>query len=173
MEADISPDILAIVEANGGVVQRFDTRLKDVDSLYRKIQDMMAERGLDAELAAEDIHDALRYTAVLDEHGYWARGTALDHAVEEAGYRHEEHALGWRTVGYRGRNETFSKPDNKFEFEVQIHTEASLAAAEATHPLYEQMRLWSTPDEEKARLKQEQDVIFAQVPLPDDVQWLD
>jgi hypothetical protein len=56
---------------------------------------------------------------------------------------------------------------------VQIHTAASLAAAEQTHPLYQRMRLWTTPDDEKAQLKQSQAEIFADVPAPDDVQWLD
>jgi hypothetical protein len=43
------------VEANHGTLGRYEARFKDVIQLYRKIQELMAERGLDAELAAEDI----------------------------------------------------------------------------------------------------------------------
>ncbi len=173
MEPDISRDVRFVVEANHGTLGRYETRFKDVIQLYRKIQELMAERGLDAELAAEDIRDALRFTAVIGEHEYWARGTEIDQAFEEARYRQVKRTPGWNTVGYRGRNETFAKPDSEYEFEVQIHTAASLAAAEETHPMYERMRLWTTPDDEKAQLKQAQDEIFARVPPPDDVQWLD
>ncbi len=59
---------------------------------------------------------------------------------------------------------------NGQQFEVQIHTQASLDAAEECHPLYEEWRLTSTSPERKAELTALQERIFAAVPVPDDVE---
>ena len=77
-----------------------------------------------------------------------------------------------RRFGYRGRNDTFISLDG-LRFEVQIHTRASLDAAERAHALYEIQRLPTTPDDVKDRLDQEQNAIFASVPAPNDVKWVD
>jgi len=171
-ESEVSATLSAAVAATGGQLERFDSRLKDEASLYRKIQDIIADNDVDAETASTWIRDSLRYTAVVDEHGYWASGDRIGKALEDAGYQRAKITRGWNREGYRGRNDTFITPEGQ-EFELQIHTAASLNAAEVTHVLYEEERLPTTPPERKAQLSARQFAIFASVPVPDDIVWLD
>lgn len=171
-EPAISAAVRGHVEANGGELHRFETRLKSVDSLYRKIQDEMAQFGDDGEVAAAKIRDKVRYTAVLPEDGYWARGTEIADRLVAAGFTRSKQTRGWRREGYRGRNDTFKTADG-VEFEVQFHTPASLYAAEVTHPWYEEARLPTTSDQRRAELDEQQNTVFAAVPAPDDVPWVD
>lgn len=125
-----------------------------------------------ADEAALEIRDAIRYTVVLDEHAYWANGTKIVEAVQNAGYTIADASPGWKRFGYKGRNDKFVTVNGE-HFEVQIHTQASLDAAEKCHPLYEEWRLTSTSPERKAQLTALQDEIFAAVRVPDDVKLVD
>lgn len=171
-ESDISAVVARVVQDAGGVLARFGSRFKSEDSLYRKVQDIMYDDETDADDAAAEVPDALRYTAVVDESDYWATGSAIGAALERAGYLQVWRSRGWRRFGYKGRNDTFISPDG-LRFEVQIHTEASLDAAERAHALYEIQRLPTTPEDVKAELDEKQNAIFASVPAPNDVQWVD
>jgi hypothetical protein len=171
-EPAISDIVREVVEANGGRLERFGFRLKTMDSLYRKVQDVMVEDETTAADAAGEIRDSLRYTAVVDESGYWERGNQICAALAQTGYTPAKKTPGWRRFGYKGRNETFISSDG-LEFEVQIHTAASLGAAERAHTLYEEERLPTTSREAKEQLRRLQDEIFAAVPAPDDVRWVD
>ncbi|MGV0607370.1 hypothetical protein [Mycolicibacterium sp. XJ1904] len=171
-EEDISAAVNAAVEEAGGQLKRFETRFKSLDSLYRKVQDIMFDDETGAEDAVAEVRDALRYTVVVGESGYWAKGSDVGASLERAGYRRAKQSPGWPRFGYRGRNDSFISPEG-LEFEVQIHTEASLDAAERAHVLYEQQRRATTPDDVKAQLDDLQNEIFAAVPAPDDVKWVD
>nr|WP_052741235.1 hypothetical protein [Mycobacterium sp. UM_NZ2] len=171
-EPAISDAVRATVDAGGGELHRFDSRIKTAGSLYRKIQDDMVARGEPADVVASQIRDTVRYTAVLPDDGYWARGTAIGDKLAAAGFERVKRVRGWLREGYRGRNDTFRSPDG-VDFEVQFHTEASLAAAERTHALYEVIRLPTTPEARREALRAEQNAVFAAVPVPDDVPWVE
>jgi hypothetical protein len=171
-EPSISDDVKSIVDANSGQLERFATRLKTFASLYRKIQGIMVEDETDATDAASEIRDAIRYTVVLEEHGYWAAGSSISDALQQAGYSAVKKTKGWKRFGYKGRNDTFVTAGGQ-EFEVQMHTRASLNAADQCHLLYEESRLTSTSAARRAELSEEQDAIFAAVPVPDDVKLVD
>lgn len=171
-EPEVSAAVTNAVASNGGKIERFDSRFKTADSLYRKMQDLMVESDVDAAAASGWIRDSLRYTVVVDEDGYWAAGDRIGEALIQAGYDRAKVVPGWNRHGYRGRNDTFRGADG-LEFEVQIHTAASLRAAEATHGLYEEERLPTTSDDRRAQLRAQQYAIFDAVPVPDDILWID
>ncbi len=171
-EPAVSAGLARVTGDLGGELRRFDTRLKGTNSLNRKIQEQMAEFDEDATVAAGGVRDSLRYTVVLGEDHYWARGTRFGDALEAAGFQRAKSTPGWNRVGHQGRNDTFRTADG-FEFEVQFHTAASLAATEETHSLYGVMRLAATPMEEKAQLRIRQNAVFDRVPAPDDIRWID
>jgi hypothetical protein len=170
-EREISPAVVDAVHDADGHLERFDSRLKGIDSLARKLDGKLADispSDFEKIHAAENsINDAVRYTAVVPADGYWGHGDAVIKALEERGFTLEEDPGGWKVPDvYRGRNLTFQSPDG-MQFEVQIHTGDSLSAAEQTHPMYEEWRLPTTSLERKAELKALQAEIFNSVPIPD------
>jgi hypothetical protein len=73
------------------------------------------------------------------------------------------------------RNVTRNQTPDGMQFEVQIHADASLSAAEQIHRMYEEWRLSTTSPERKAELKALQAEIFNRVPIPDGtpLRWRD
>jgi hypothetical protein len=166
-EPAISSAVRARVEANGGELRRFETRLKTLESLYRKIQDDMAKYAFDPAGAADNVKDALRYTAVLPDDGYWTAGSRIVEALDAAGFKSVRTGKCWGYGVYKGRNEGFRAPDG-MEFEIKFHTKASCEAEDATYYLYEEARRTTSP-ERAAELDALQAEIYAAVPIPDDV----
>lgn len=171
-EPNISSAVRSIVEANEGELARFATRLKTLNSLDRKVQNLMALFGDDPTDIVAGIGDLLRYTALVAETGYWARGTRIINALIRAGFRPAKLSPGWKRKGYRGRNCTFISPTG-VEFEIQFHTRASMEATEQSHPYYGEARDTATPSERREELERLMDEIFDLVPEPDDVIWID
>jgi hypothetical protein len=170
-ERAISPAVLDAVGDAGGHLERFDSRLKEIDSLARKLDGELEDVGpsdFEKIHAAENgINDAVRYTAVVPEHGYWGHGDAVIKALEERGYTLTKDPGYWKVPDvYRGRNLTFQTPYG-MQFEVQIHTDDSLSAAEQTHRIYEEQRLPTTSPERRAELEALQAEVFNSVPIPD------
>jgi hypothetical protein len=178
-EREISPAVVDAVRDTGGHLERFESRLKEIDSLARKLDGKLADVGpFDFEeiRAAENgINDAVRYTAVVPENGYWGHGDAVIKALEERGFVLKEDPASWKVPDvYRGRNLTFQTPDG-MQFEVQVHTGDSLSAAEQTHRMYEERRLPTTALERRAELEALEAEIFNSVPIPDGtpLEWRD
>jgi hypothetical protein len=170
-EREISPAVVDAVHDARGHLERFDSRLKEIDSLARKLDgDLKYVGPSDFEKihAAENgIKDAVRYTAVVPENGYWGHGDAVIHALEERGFTLKDDPGCWKVPDvYRGRNLTFLTPDG-VRFEVQVHTGDSLSAAEQTHRIYEEQRLPTTAPERRAELEALQAEVFNSVPIPD------
>jgi hypothetical protein len=170
-EPQISPAVVDAVRDAGGHLERFDSRLKDIDSLARKLdgelEDVDPSDFGKIHAAENGINDAVRYTAVVPEHGYWSHGDAAIRALEERGLTLKNDPGYWKVPDvYRGRNLTFQTPDG-MQFEVQIHTGDSLWAAEETHGMYEEQRLPTTSPARKAELEAMQAEIFNSVPIPD------
>jgi hypothetical protein len=170
-EPEISPAVVDAVRDAGGHLERFESRLKDIDSLARKLdgelKDVNPSDLEEVHIAENDINDAVRYTAVVPENGYWAHGDAVIKVMEERGFTLTDDPGGWRVPNvYRGRNLTFQTPDG-VKFEVQIHTGDSLSAAEQTHLLYDEKRLPTTSLERQAELQALQAEVFNRVPVPE------
>jgi hypothetical protein len=164
VEPEVTRAVQGIVEANGGTMALVDSRLKEHESLVRKI--LLFQRGrrsIDSVL--QKIFDALRYTAVLPDEDYWLGGTRICEALAEAGCQHVKPSPGWNSTGYRGRNEGLRSPSG-CRFELQIHTPASFRATEMTHPLYEEIRRSDTPWALKSYYQQVVNYFYAQVPVP-------
>jgi len=153
------------VANHGGKLQGLDFRLKSPDSLQRKIATDAAETFLPPEQAAQNIHDALRYTTVIDGDGYQAAAQASLDALKAQGYQVERLRNTWETPGYSGVNVAMKTPDG-FNFEMQYHTSQSFATKEAVHPLYEQYRVLPVSNPTALALQQQMNALFASVTPP-------
>jgi hypothetical protein len=122
------------------------TAVKSQHSTYRKVQakiESAKARGGDPSAERVRLADAVRFTAVLDDEKYTEGVASLRASLEALGYKQIEPppdaTTGWALGAYRGLNMNF-RDESGFTFEVQAHTQQSVDAAEAIHPLYDVTR---------------------------------
>lgn len=156
----------AVTAVEGAELIRFETRLKTEQSLFRKVQKVLAANiEWTAAEAAASVDDAVRYTVVLDEDGYWQHNEVIGAQITGLGYPAVRKPAGWNFRGYRGANNTYLGPGG-LEFEVQVHTTDSLTAATVNHPKYEEERGPRTSRARRSRLRSEQQQTWNAVPVP-------
>lgn len=167
-ERDISPQVRAAAWIAGAEVIGFDNRLKSPDSLKRKVATSLKENpGQSAEAALATLGDAVRYTLQWRDDQYTDGVTTAAQVLSAWGNDSTKWSNTWgRTQGYKGLNTGWRAPRSGQLFEVQFHTPASKAAQEATHKLYEEQRLPGTSPERKKELQEQQNALFAAVPVP-------
>lgn len=173
-EPKLSATVREVGEAAGGKLERFDFRLKGEGSIARKIETAVIEAREDQgiEMSYDDasatIKDAVRYTVVAPEDSYWQTGDAVKAQLEAKGWTENgKQAGGWLEM-YRGRNLKM-KDETGYPVEVQIHTDASLLAAEKAHNIYNVARLPTTPEPVVDQLNAETRYIFDSLPVPTDL----
>ena len=171
----IEPPITSLLQgqagAHGGRMEGLDFRFKSEGSLARKITTETANTpGLPLEVSGELMNDVLRYTMILDEGSYASGAQNTLDQLRADGFEIGRINNAWaREGGYQGLNVTVETPDGH-KFELQFHTEASFNAKEhLTHGLYEEMRLLPEDSPRRAEIVQEQNRIFAEIPVPSGV----
>jgi hypothetical protein len=143
-----------------------DHRLKERYRIEEKVSAAVEERGHSVEVAFGLIKDAIRYTFCYSEQSY-RDGVLRDCArLAETGFEGFDRRNSWTNDEYKGINSRWRVPESGQLFEVQFHTEASLAAKEETHDVYKQLRTLSPDDAEVSRLRAYQREVTAKVPIP-------
>ncbi|MGK5732143.1 ATP nucleotide 3'-pyrophosphokinase [Streptomyces sp. URMC 124] len=168
-ERMVSPEMQAVARISHANLIGFDHRLKSPDSLKRKVATAMEEvPGQSVEATLARISDSVRYTLQWPD-GSYSRGVAIaSSALALWGNDSVKWSNTWaRKHGYKGINSAWRDPRSGHIFEVQFHTPSSKWAQVATHKLYEEQRLPSTSPERAQELQEQQDAIFASVPVPD------
>ncbi|WP_232676694.1 hypothetical protein [Nocardioides sp. R-C-SC26] len=155
----------------GGDLVRLDSRLKSLDSLTRKLITQIGTSGMTAADRAAEIKDALRYTMVAPNERYWQIVDQTVAVLSAAGYRPVKVPAGWRREGYRGMNLALRSPSG-VTFELQVHTAASLAVAEASHLIYEEARADGIAPARRAELERKIIEMYLAVAMPDPPRWL-
>ncbi|MEU5434872.1 ATP nucleotide 3'-pyrophosphokinase [Streptomyces sp. NPDC020719] len=168
-EPSISRDVRAAADLSHAELVGFDYRLKSPDSLKRKVAtDLKEHPGRNADDTLARLSDAVRYTLQWPDDRYVTGVTIASNVLSNWGNDTTKWSNTWgREKGYKGLNSGWRAPGSLQLFEVQFHTPASKSAQEETHKLYEEQRLPSTSPERKKELQDQQDAIFAAVPVPD------
>jgi hypothetical protein len=117
------------------------------------------------ELASE-IHDAIRYTFVLEAESYVATYWEVQGRIEDQGYDLEVRRNMWAGLEYKGINSRWRDPGSGLPFEIQFHTKASWEAKQHTHAAYEKIEDTRTPADERERLREFQKQVSARVQEP-------
>lgn len=167
-ERSISPQVRAVARISHAELIGFDQRLKSPDSLKRKVATWMHESpGQSVDTSLGMINDAVRYTLQWPA-GKYSQGVHTAAGLLSAwGNDSTRWANTWnRTTGYKAINSAWRAPRSGQLFEVQFHTPQSKAAQLQTHKLYEEQRLPGTPPARVRELQQQQNAIFAAVPVP-------
>ena len=177
-EPAITPTMDAAARDNGGELVGLDHRLKEEESLTRKIADNATEsidatanpeRAVRAE--AEDLNDTLRYTVQADTQSYMATYNGTRESLEAQRYELVKEKNTWAEPGsgdagpYRAINTVWNSPEGQ-PFEVQFHTPESSAAKSDNHPLYEEYRDPATTPERAAELRAAMIERSDQIPVP-------
>jgi hypothetical protein len=153
------------VETTGGELVGIDHRVKTVESLARKLADLVRQDpDIGVEEAGSDAYDVLRYTVVADTERYMGVHDAVLGRLRAEGIEVVLATNRWAGPGYRGINIRLRDRDRRFE--VQFHTRQSFEAARATRGHYEELRLNETPQERKDELQNTIDDVFSPVAVP-------
>jgi hypothetical protein len=141
-----------------------ENRLKERYRIEEKVTEVIEERGHSVAEAFALVKDAIRYTFCYSEDHY-AEGVRADcERLENAGFERADRRNSWEHDEYKGINSRWRVP-GRGQFEVQFHTETSLAAKEETHDAYKQLRTLPE-DAEVSRLHAYQREVTAKVPIP-------
>ncbi|MFF9480915.1 ATP nucleotide 3'-pyrophosphokinase [Streptomyces sp. NPDC014733] len=167
-ERSISPQIRAAARLSHAELVGFDQRLKSPDSLKRKVATWMGEeRGRTVGQSLARINDAVRFTLQWPGKRYTAGVTAAATLLSSWGNDSAKWSNTWqRRTGYKAVNSGWRAPRSGQLFEVQFHTPESKAAQLETHKLYEEQRLPGTSPARARELQEQQNALFAAVPVP-------
>jgi hypothetical protein len=166
-ESAITPKLERIVASTSGAeLAGREFARKSEESLARKVATAML-RGKTAREALDAIKDSVRYTIKSSDEDY---GRVTQDAVDKLkgeGFTPLEVKNSWGdATGYRGINSFWRDEATGKVIEVQFHTDSSLMAKELTHPIYDLERLPSLGDDAAGRLRELQNRVFDEVPVP-------
>lgn len=167
----ITPILLYLAEDLDAEMAGLDFRFKSRESMIRKIESKMLERGIEH---PEDvsIRDALRYTMTLDDEPAGSHDESIAKTLtlfENVGHTALTVKNYWpRGDDYSGVNTTLQAP-NGLHWELQFHTPASFDLKMSSHVNYEQVRQASTPLPVKQALFDEEASKWNLVDMPVDI----
>ncbi|MEV6602995.1 hypothetical protein [Kutzneria sp. NPDC051319] len=145
-------------------------QLKGDNSLKRKLATEFMD-GATTETAVAKVNDALRYTLVLPDKDYAVLAEQTIEKLKAADFKLEVLKNKWRqnkdNFEYRGINLTLFDPATNQVFELQLHTEASLAAKTIEHGWYDLTRLPGVSEMTILYAQAQSKLIFGDVPFPD------
>jgi hypothetical protein len=136
---DPDPAVYLDPRPDRGQLHKYEFRLKEPQSIARKIETVMVEKGLTREEAAADIKDAVRYTVHFPDDGF---GEAAQRTIDELRNGNTVKVKNSWTRGpakYKGLNAQITRPDGT-RYEVQIHTPVSSAVQERSWQIYAEQR---------------------------------
>jgi hypothetical protein len=141
--------------------------LKGQDRFKEKLAKMIrTEPDRPASDLAAEIHDGIRYTYILGFDHYSSEVDKARRLLGEKGYEQVAFKPSWSRDEYKGINSQWQDPDSGHIFEVQFHTQDSWEAKQKTHAAYEKIESPQTEAADRAKLREYQRDISAQVPVP-------
>ena len=167
-EPQLTSEMTDLADRFDGTLEGLDYRLKEVDSLTRKInKEVIDEAGKKTvEQAGADMFDVNRYTMTLADDKYVSGAQAMVDELRASGNTVNVKNY-WQVADnpYQGINIQVTTPTGA-QYELQFHTVKSLEVKEgALHSIYEKAR--KTKDLVKlARYNKESFLASAKIPVP-------
>ena len=164
------PAMTAVMQALaaevGGQLVGLEHRIKGQERVEEKISEDMRDDHLSVEKAAADVRDVLRYTIQQADDQYAKSAINVLASLRSQGYAVTmKNYWTVATSPYQGVNAQLLSPDGQW-VELQFHTASSLAAKEASHPLYKQQRVLDPSDPMWADLAEKMFTMSAPVLVP-------
>lgn len=167
-EPRITKDIVEISEMTGSRLAHLAKRIKEEDSLKRKLDKTVKEENITPDEAIEDFSDCVRYTDVSPTEGFTEHFRTFREELLSRNYVivRVKNTLADPALPYRGIN-TYVQDPNGYWFEIQFHTDESYEALRANHKLYREQREVTTPQERKEEIAQIMMNASSKVPVPE------
>ncbi len=127
------------LETDGVTLEGFSHRFKSVDSIGRKVTNLLkgSTDQMEITMYAAKVNDNLRYTLLLDETKYTDQMYTRLHKLLDEGYEIIGMNNSWGNKAYQGLNVSMLAPEG-VRVEVQFHTPESFYAKETlSHSYYE------------------------------------
>lgn len=138
----VEPELTGMMErlakVSEGRLEETEYAVKSVESLQDKIERDMREKGISAQEAASDVNDRNRYTIVLSNEEFVAKVAQVQAELENQGWtQYDQKYKNFFGGGdtYDGYNTVVVHASGQ-RFELQFHTEESIAIKSQVHPLY-------------------------------------
>lgn len=146
IEPEVTARMIQLANEVGGEMTGLEFRLKELESLVRKVDKEMREAVLTAVEAAESMSDVLRYTMQAPLGDYAAAAQGSIDSLRAAGFRcRVKNSWGSEKNPYRGVNVAVTDPSGH-KFELQFHTQQSFDVKNGEmHRLYEEARKSTDP----------------------------
>ena len=173
-EPQITKDVVDSIKNIGSTMYGLDNRLKQPESLSRKILSDSVNKGIDKEKAANDISDIIRYTMISDEDKLVDDYKKLKDLLEEKGYEEQQLKNYYKRfydnkVSHKALQSVY-KDKNGVSFEIQYHTPSSQAVKELKLPLYNEARQLKTSDtDRKEEIENEMRELAKKINDPKDI----
>ena len=140
----ITKDVTTAAKNAGSKMYGLENRLKTKDSISRKIDKKSKEDNQSITKSANDIKDAVRFTAISSEKNFVSNYEKMKKELERKGYT-ETRCKNYFDLFNQGKVKHKSvqsnyKTKDGYEFEIQFHTKASQDAKNKKIPLYEERR---------------------------------
>ena len=173
IEPQITHDMLCITKRLGTVLVGLEYSVKTASSVKKKLV-RMANKALEAgEKPKNDfeylreIGDLIRYTELVDHNKMADKVRETMLLLEDKGY--DVYEIDNKYLNQKGRYKAVHlnaiSPSGQI-FEIQIHSEETLAAGRMTHKLYEEWRKPETSLDRKAELYSAIKSTYDNLPIP-------
>ena len=148
-EQQITKDLEALQVDNQRYLKGLEHKIKEVDSIERKILSDIKEKDISVEQAAERVNDSLRYTMISTEENITSDITECISSLIDKNYKVVKFKNSFGKDRYKGINIALQSPTGQ-NFELQFHTEKSFIVKDSVNHLhYEIYRNSASTDNEK------------------------
>lgn len=168
-EPPITDNLVRLADDAGAEMAMLEFRLKQRESLARKIAQDAVEKNVTLQEAADSIGDAIRYTMVVDPQDYAQTVRNVLDDFEGQGFDVFKNKNYWQEGNsYKGINTNIRTPDGTV-FELQFHTPQSLATKDPSHEIYNRSRV-ETNAARKIALEEESRSLWENVDTPANIE---
>ena len=170
---NIEPTITKLIESfedNDCITMGLEHNIKGKERLAAKIISDSQKNNITLEKSADSMHDALRYTLIIDPENYTAKALEVLKKLQSYDYEIVRASNRWDSEAYKGLN-TLVKTSDGLVFEVQFHTPDSFAVKEIDTHLYYEIERNENVDEYNRELAREiQKILFSEITIiPDGI----
>lgn len=166
IEPEITKKMKDLASKNGVSMYGLEYRLKDVDSIARKVELEKERYKGNVTRAAKFLTDISRYTMSVPTEDYGNKVKSILAELEKDGYKVNVKNHWSKDAGpYRGLNVRLISPDGN-RIELQLHTPQSIEVKNKIHPLYTEFRS-SKDNERRLNLWNKMTRLTEAIPMPE------